>query len=215
MRFGVLGTGVVGQAIATKLAGRGHEVRMGAREAHNAKAGAWAAKAGSKASHGTYAETAAFGEVVFHGAHGPAALEVLKAAGAENLRGKILIDVSNPLEFAPDGSPRLVTGSGESLAERIQAAFPQAKVVKTLNTVNTAVMVAPEKLQGEHDLFLAGNDAAARKRVADLLRDEFGWKSVVDLGDLTGARGMEAYLLFWLRLSRTFQTPELNIRVVR
>ena len=215
MRFGVLGTGTVGRTIAGKLVARGHEVLLGARDARNADAAAWAREAGSKASHGAFADAAAFGEIVFHCAMGAAALEVIRAAGPENLRGKLLVDVSNPLEFVEGAPPRLFTEGGESLAERIQAVASGAKVVKALNTVNAAVMVAPERLRGDHDVFVAGNDAGARARVAELLRTDFGWRSPIDLGDLTAARALEAYLPLWLRLYGVLRTPDFNIRVVR
>lgn len=214
MRFGVLGTGSVGQTIAGKLAALGFEVRMGAREAGNPKAVAWANGAGPKSSQGSFADAAAFGEMVFHCTAGTGALEALKAAGAENLRGKILIDVANPLDFSKGMPPTLfISGGGDSLAERIQAAFPETRVVKALNTVNANVMVAPERVSGETDLFVCGNDADAKARVVELLR-RFGWKSVIDLGDLTGARGMEAYLLLWLRLWGAMKTAEFNVKVV-
>jgi predicted dinucleotide-binding enzyme len=214
MRFGVLGTGTVGAAVGTKLVSLGHEVRMGSREAANPKARDWAAGQGERASVGTFADAAAFGEIVFNCTAGTGSLEALRAAGDANLRGKVLVDVANPLEFSKGMPPSLFTAAaGDSLAERIQGAFPDAKVVKALNTVNAGVMGHPERVPGETDLFVAGNDAGAKERVAALLR-EFGWKSVIDLGDVTAARGLEAYLLLWLRLWGALQTPNLNVRVV-
>ena len=213
MRFGVLGTGTVGSAVATRLVSLGHEVRMGAREAANPKARDWAAAQGARASAGTFAEAAAFGEVVFNCTMGTASLDALQAAGAQNLGEKVLVDVANPLDFS-GGAPALSTAAaGDSLAERIQKAFPGARVVKALNTVTAAVMGHPEKVPGDSDLFIAGNDADAKRRVTALL-EEFGWKSVLDLGDVTAARGMEAYLLLWLRLAGTLKTSSLNVRVV-
>ncbi|HEX4440903.1 MAG TPA: NAD(P)-binding domain-containing protein [Thermoanaerobaculia bacterium] len=215
MRFGVLGTGTVGSAVATKLVSLGHDTKMGARQAGNPKATDWAAAQGTRASTGTFAEAAAFGEVVFNCTMGTASLEALEAAGEENLAGKILVDVANPLDFAKGMPPSLFTAAaGDSLAERIQKAFPDAKVVKALNTVTAAVMGHPEKVPGQTDLFIAGNDADAKRQVAALLGD-FGWTSVIDLGDVTAARGTEAYLLLWLRLWGALGTPILNIRVVR
>jgi predicted dinucleotide-binding enzyme len=214
MRFGVLGTGTVGAAVGTKLVSLGHEVRMGSREAANPKARDWAAGQGARASVGTFADAAAFGEIVFNCTAGTGSLEALGAAGDANLRGKVLVDVANPLEFQKGMPPSLFTAAaGDSLAERIQKAFPDAKVVKALNTVNAGVMGHPERVPGETDLFVAGNDSGAKERVAALLR-EFGWKSVIDLGDVTAARGLEAYLLLWLRLWGALQTPNLNVRVV-
>jgi 8-hydroxy-5-deazaflavin:NADPH oxidoreductase len=214
MRIGVLGTGTVGNAIATKLAALGHEVKMGAREAGNSKAADWVEKAGRGASAGTFADAAAFGEIVFHCTQGATALDALRAAGSRNFAGKVLVDVSNSLDFSRGMPPRLFTGSDDSLAERIQREFPEAKVVKALNTVNAAVMVDPFRLGGATDLFVCGNDSNAKARVV-LLLEEFGWKSVHDLGDVTGARGMEAYLLLWLRLYGALGTADFNVHVVR
>jgi predicted dinucleotide-binding enzyme len=213
MKIGVLGTGTVGQAIAGKLAALGHEVKMGARKAGNEKAASWAKAAGPSASHGTFADAAAFGEIVFHCALGTAALDVLDAAGAANLRGKPLVDVSNPLDFS-QMPPTLFTGAADSLGERIQKAFREARVVKALNTVNAHAMVEPGKLAAESDVFVCGNDAEAKKRVTALVRD-FGWKSVIDLGDITAARATEAYLLLWLRLWGVLHTADFNIHIVR
>jgi predicted dinucleotide-binding enzyme len=214
MKIGVLGTGVVGQAIAGKLAALGHEVKMGAREPGNTKAAAFAKAAGRGASHGTFAEAAAFGEAVFNCTNGVASLDALTSAGAKNLAGKVLVDVANPLDFSKGMPPTLFTPHGDSLAESIQRKFPEARVVKALNTVNANVMVNPEKVPGESDLFVCGNDSAAKQRVVDLLH-AFGWTSVIDLGDLNAARGLEAYLLLWLQLWGALKKPEFNVRVVR
>jgi len=216
MRIGVLGTGMVGSTIATKLAQLGHEVRMGSRTAGNERAVAWVASAGAGASHGTFADAAAHGELVFNCTAGEVSLAALEAAGAENLAGKVLVDVSNPLDLSHGMPPGLFTSSFDSLGEQIQRAFPDARVVKALNTVNREVMVDPSKVPGEHDVFLCGDDEAAKARVIELL-ESFGWPaaSVIDLGDLTAARGMEAYLLLWIRLSSALGTGHFNVRVVR
>jgi 8-hydroxy-5-deazaflavin:NADPH oxidoreductase len=214
MKIAVLGSGMVGTALATKFTALGHDVKMGSRDAKNEKAAAWVASAGAKASHGTFADAAAFGEIVFNCTSGAGSLDALKAAGAANLRGKVLVDVANPLDFSRGMPPSLFTGSNDSLAERIQKAFPEARVVKALNTVNADVMVAPGRVPGESDLFICGNDAGAKAEVTRILKEWFGWRVVVDLGDISGARGTEAYLLLWLRLWGAFQTPHLNIHVV-
>lgn len=214
MRIGVLGTGSVGEAIATKLVALGHEVRMGARSATNEKAAAWAAGAGDRASHGTFADAAAFGEMVFNCTSGVASLDALAQAGAAHLDGKILVDVANPLDFSRGMPPSLTVCNTDSLGERIQRAYPAARVVKALNTTNAAVMVNPSSVPGEHDLFLCGNDAEAKARVTELLH-AFGWRTVHDLGDITGARGMEMILPLWLRLMGTFGTPTFNFHVAR
>jgi predicted dinucleotide-binding enzyme len=215
MKIGVLGTGMVGSAIATKLVSIGHEVKMGARSAGNDKARAWLEGAGPRGSQGTFADAAVFGEIVFNCTSGSAALEALRAAGTDNLKGKILVDVSNPLEFSKGMPPTLFTGTTDSLGEQIQRAFPDTNVVKTLNTINCQVMVNPGRVAGgDHDVFMSGNDSQAKARVGEILRS-FGWKSVIDLGDITTARGTECYLLFWLRLMGAFKTADFNVKVMR
>src|SRR5262249_54919898 len=170
--------------------------------------------AGHKASQGTLADAAAYARIVFNCTLGTAALEALNAAGAENLRGKILVDVSNPLDFSKGMPPVLSTPQGDSLGESIQRAFPDARVVKTLNTVNANVMGHPDRVGGDSDLFLCGNDASAKAEVRGLL-GELGWKRVIDLGGIQGARGMEAYLLLWMTLFGIFGTPDFNVHIVR
>jgi len=214
MKIGVLGTGMVGAAVATKLVEIGHEVRMGAREAGNEKARRWASGAGRVASQGSFTDAASFGEIVFNCTLGTASLDALRAAGAENLKGKILVDVSNPLDFSKGMPPVLSTRQGDSQGESIQRAFPEARVVKTLNTINAGVMGHPERVGGDSDLLLCGNDASAKSRVRELLR-EMGWESVIDLGGIQGARGMEAYLLLWLTLWGALGTADFNLRIVR
>lgn len=215
MKIGVLGTGIVGTTLAGKFAALGRSVKMGARDARNEKARKWVESAGAGASSGTFAEAAAFGDIVFNATAGAGSLDAVRAAGRETLRGKILVDVSNPLDFSRGMPPALFTASaGDSLAERIQKELPDAKVVKTLNTMNASVMVDPARVGGDTDVFLAGNDPAAKQSVAALLKD-LGWKKPVDLGDLTAARGMEAYVLFWLTVYVASKSPEFNIRIVR
>lgn len=215
MKFGVLGSGTVGSTIATKLASLGHEVKMGSRDAANPKAKAWVASAGRGASQGTFADAAAFGEIVFNCTSGNGSIDALKSAGAAALRGKILVDVANPLDFSKGMPPTLFVSNSDSLGETIQRTFPEAKVVKALNTVNAGIMVAPAKLSGDHDLFVCGNDAAAKARVIQLLKEDFGWKSVNDVGDITAARATESYLHLWLRLYGALQTADFNVHVVR
>lgn len=215
MKISVLGTGMVGTTVASKLVALGHEVKLGARERGNDKAAAWAKQAGDKASHGTFADSARFGEMLFNCTLGSASIDALHAAGADNLRGKILVDVSNPLDFSKGMPPTLFVGSDDSLGERIQKAFPDAKVVKTLNTINCDIMVEPGRVPGEHDVFVSGNDAGAKARVTEILRGWLGWKSVVDLGDIMTARGTEHYLLLWVRLWGAIGSSDFNIRVVR
>jgi predicted dinucleotide-binding enzyme len=215
MRFGVLGTGVVGQTLATKLVELGHEVTMGSREAGNEKAVAWARDAGEHGREGSFEDAARFGEVVINATAGGASLEALRAAGEEHLDDKLVIDVANPLDFSGGMPPTLTLCNTDSLAEEIQREFPGARVVKALNTVNAGVMVEPGLVPGSHTIFVCGNDAGAKQQVAELL-ERFGWpgEDVMDLGDVTAARGMEMYLPLWLRLLGTLGTPRLNIKVL-
>ncbi len=213
MRIGVLGTGTVGQALATRLVEAGHEVTMGARDPDNPRAREWAAAAGERADHGAFAPAAAGAEVVVNATAGSGSLAALAAAG--DLAGTVIADVSNPLDTSHGMPPRLTTPPGDSLAEQIQRAHPRARVVKTLNTVNAAVMAHPETVAGEHDIFVAGDDADAKATVAGLLGD-LGWpaRSVVDLGGLVAARGLESYLLFWVAVWAATGHNNFNVKLV-
>jgi predicted dinucleotide-binding enzyme len=215
MRFGVLGTGMVGQALASKLVSLGHEVCMGARQANNPRAAAWAAAAGPRVQAGSFADAASFGEIVINATAGAFSLDALRAAGAEHLAGKVLIDVANPIDPTSGMPPQLTVCNTDSLGEQIQRAFPQAHVVKALNTVNAEVMVNPAVLPARHTVFVCGNDAAAKAQVSTLLQS-FGWpaESICDLGDISAARGTEMYLALWLRLWGTLGSPHFNIHVV-
>ena len=215
MKIAVLGTGMVGHTIADKLIGLGHEVRMGARQASNEKAAAWSRAAGARGSHGSFADAASFGEILFNCTQGAASLLALEAAGAANLRGKILLDLSNPLDFSKGMPPSLFVSNTDSLGEQIQRAFPGAKVVKTLNTVSAYVMIDPGSVGGgDHHVFLSGNDAGAKAEVDGLLREWFGWRNVIDLGDITTARGAEMLLALWVRLLGVFGNGNFNVKVV-
>lgn len=214
MRIGVLGTGVVGQTVGGKLVALGHEVKLGSRSATNEKAAKWVAQQGARASQGTFADAAAFGEMVFNCTSGTASLDALRSAGAGNLAGKILVDVANPLDFSHGMPPTLSVANSDSLGEQIQREFPDVKVVKTLNTMNTAVMVDPSSVPGDHDVFVCGNDADAKARVVELLRS-FGWRTIIDLGDISAARGVEMLLPIWLRLMGTFKTATFNFHIAR
>jgi predicted dinucleotide-binding enzyme len=214
MRFGVLGTGMVGTTIATRLVELGHEVKLGSRSAGGDKAREWVSRTGASASEGSFADAAKFGEIVFNCTSGDGALEALGMAGEGNLAGKVLVDISNPLDFSKGMPPTLSIFNDDSLGERIQRTFPQSKVVKTLNTVNAKLMVDPSRLQGEHTMFVSGNDAGAKAKVKEIL-GQFGWKDLVDLGDISMARGTESYLPLWLRLYGALGTADFNIRIVR
>lgn len=192
----------MGTTIAGKLRELGHDVLIGSRSA------------GDDAV--PFADAAAHGELVFNCTNGAASLDALNAAGAENLSGKVLVDVSNALDFSQGAPPIVGVSIDDSLGERIQRAFPEARVVKALNTMNTNVMVDPSVIAGEHDVFVSGNDEEAKARVVELL-ESFGWPAdrILDLGDITAARGQELYVAFWVRLMGPAGGPSFNIHVVR
>ena len=215
MKVAVMGTGMVGNTIGSKLIQLGHEVMRGSRTAGNEKAAAWVKSSGAKASQGTFSDAAAFGEVIFNCTSGAGAIEALKLAGEKNLANKVIIDIANPLDFSKGMPPTLSICNDDSLGERIQRTFPQAKVVKTLNTMNCNIMVEPSLVPGDHDVFVSGNDAAAKLMVTDILKNWFGWKNVIDLGDITTARGTEQLLPIWIRLWGTLQTPNFNFKIVK
>jgi predicted dinucleotide-binding enzyme len=215
MKIGILGTGVVARTIGKKLTTLGHEVKLGSRNATHPEALEWARGVGSNASVGAFADAAGFGELVFNCTNGNGSLPALRAARTQ-LEGKLLLDVTNPLDFSQGMPPILFTGSTDSLGEMAQRELPGTPVVKTLNTVNCDLMVDAQSVaDGEHHMFVAGNDAAAKARVTGLLQTWFGWKHVLDLGDIGAARGMESYVALWIRLWGSQQTPSFNIRLVR
>jgi predicted dinucleotide-binding enzyme len=196
MKVGIMGTGEVGQTLASAFLALGHEVLMGAREAGNEKAEAWVAQAGTAACEGSFADAARFGEVVVLATLGTAAVEAIEMAGPENLAGTILLDATNPLEFPAGAPPRLAIAGHDSGGERVQAAAPAALVVKCFNTVGSSLMFRPEIADGPPDMFICGNDATAKERVAALLAD-FGW-GAVDIGGIESSRYLEAMCLVWL-----------------
>lgn len=215
MKIGILGTGVVGRTIGTKLVQLGHDVRMGSRTADNPKALEWIRSVGTGATCGTFGDAAAHGEIVFNCTSGSGAILALNMCGAENLDGKILVDVTNPLESSRGMPPSLSICNTDSLGEKIQKTYPGLRVVKTLNSVNCRVMVDPSLVKGDHDMFISGNDSAAKERVIEILKEWFGWKSVIDLGDISGARSQEMMLPMWLRLMGIFGNPDFNFKVIR
>jgi hypothetical protein len=217
MRIAVLGTGMVGRTVAGRLVELDHHVVMGSRDAGNPHAAGWlATQPAGRAETGTFADAAAHGELVVNATSGVASLAALAAAGEENLAGKVLLDVANPLDFSQGMPPSLTVVNTDSLGERIQRAHPRARVVKALNTVNADLMVHPELIEDEHHVFVCGDDPAAKGTVAQLL-GELGWpeSSVVDLGGIAAARGTEMYLALWLALAQATGTARFNIKVVR
>ncbi|WP_306330107.1 NADPH-dependent F420 reductase [Streptomyces venezuelae] len=243
MKIAVLGTGEVGRRLATKLVSLGHEVTMGSRTADNPEATKWAEEHGGgaasgsasgsgagsasgstsgsasgpdsgSAAHGTFADAAAPAELVVNATGGLVSLAVLESVGADGLRGKVLVDVSNGLDFSEGFPPKVVTPDGGSVAEQLQKAFPEARVVKTLNTMTNTVMVDPGRVPGHHNVFLSGDDEDAKAVVAELL-GSFGWTSdrIIDLGDLSSARAAEQLLPLWLRLYGKLGTGDFNFAI--
>lgn len=216
MKIAVLGTGMVGQAIASKLISLGHSVMMGSRTSDNSSATHWTKTIGKGALHGSFAEAGAFGELFFNCTNGQGSIEALNLTGKENLAGKVLIDVANPLDSSKGMPPSLSICNTDSLGELIQRSFPEAKVVKSLNTMNCNLMVEPSLVPGDHSVFVSGNDAEAKETVKGILK-EFGWKDhcIIDLGDISTARGAEQILPIWLRLWGVMKTPMFNFNIVK
>lgn len=217
MKIAVLGTGMVGDTIGSRLLELGHEVIMGSRSSTNEKALAFVAKHKKGALAGTFAEAAAFGELVINCTKGDSSIDALKMAGSA-MNGKVLIDVSNPLDFTNGAPPSLIPtlSNTHSLGEEIQKVFPAVKVVKTLNTMWCGLMVNPVMIgEGNHTNFICGNDAEAKVKVKSLL-NEFGWKNenLLDLGDISNARGTEAVLPIWLRVWSATKTGAFNFKIV-
>jgi predicted dinucleotide-binding enzyme len=216
MKIAVLGTGMVGDTIGSKLIETGHTVMMGSRTADNEKALAFVAKHKANASAGTFADAAAFGDMIFNCTSGGGSIEALQLAGESNLDGKIIVDISNPLDFSKGMPPSLSIVNTNSLGEEIQKTFPAAKVVKTLNTLWCGLMVNPAMINnGDHDIFISGNDADAKLQVKVILKS-FGWfeKNILDLGNITTARGTEMYLPLWLSIYGATNNGAFNIKIV-
>lgn len=225
MNIGILGTGIVAQTIAPKLIELDHSIMIGTRNVEATLANtspnqygmppfsAWY-KQQTKVIVGTHSEAAAHGGVLLNCTSGVASIDALKSAGEKNLGGKVLIDVSNPLDFSKGMPPSLTVCNTDSLGEMIHRTFPDLKVVKALNTVNAMVMVNPSLVPGDHNLFICGNDKTAKSSVVNLLK-EFGWKesNIIDMGDITNARATEMLLPIWIRLYGKYKTPLFNFAV--
>src|SRR5512134_1512586 len=212
MKMGVLGSGMVAQGLSARLAELGHNVVIGTQDADKLRG--WQSS-NQKVLIGSFAETAAHGEMLINATDGTASMNALNMAGEQNLADKILIDVSNPLDFSNGFPPSLTVFGKDSLAEQIQRAFPSARVVKTLNTVTARVMTHPlEVANGDHHVFISSHDVDAKGPVMGLLRS-FGWIHIFDLGDLSTARGTEAYTLLWVRLYGSMNTGMINIKIMK
>ncbi|OGK20937.1 NADP oxidoreductase [Candidatus Roizmanbacteria bacterium RIFCSPHIGHO2_01_FULL_39_8] len=224
MKIAVLGTGMVGRAHAAKLAELGHEVTIGTRDVAkttsetkpdqmgNPPFSQWQ-KEHSHVKLETFENAVKNTDMILEALHGAVAVEVLKALES-SLTGKILIDIANPLDFSKGMPPSLFVSNTDSLGEQIQNTLPKTRVVKTFNTMNAMLQINPQMLaNGEHHIFTSGNDADAKGKVTELLTS-YGWKHIIDLGDITTARGTEMMMPFWLRLWGSLKTPMFNYRIV-
>ena len=219
MKIAILGTGSVGATIGSRLIDLGHQVMMGSRTANNEKALAFVSKhQGINAAAGTFSEAATYGEVIFNCTKGEYSLDAIALAG-KGVNGKVLIDVSNPLDFSNGMPPHLIPSlaNTNSLGEEIQKRFPETKVVKTFNTMWCGIMVDPKMVGGgNHINYVCGNDASAKNTTINILK-QFGWKDecLLDLGDITNARGTEATLLIWLRVYGATKTGAFNFNIIK
>lgn len=217
MKIGILGTGQVGNLIGSRLIENGHQVMMGGREANNEKGLEFVKNDSENAFYGTFEEASNYGEILFNATNGRFALDALKLSNTD-FENKIIIDVANPLDFSTK-PPTLISkfANTNSIGESIQNLFPKAKVVKTLNTLGMALAVNPKQLNdGNHSLFVAGNDENAKIKTKTLLT-EFGWNvdNLIDIGDITASRAMESYLILMIRLSMSLNVPMFNIKVIK
>jgi len=227
MQIGIFCTGVVGQTLAGGLAAKGHDVMIGTRDPGATLArdtGTVASRttfrewqgANPSVKLGTFAGAARFGEALINATSGGGALPALEGAGADAMGDKILLDVSNPLDFSKGMPPTLSVCNTDSLGEQLQRAFPHVRIVKTLNTLTAALMISPASVaNGDHSIFVSGNDADAKANVKRWLGEWFGWRDVIDLGDITTARGTEMLLPVWLRLWGALGTPMFNFKIMR
>ncbi len=226
MNIGILGTGMVGQVVGAALAAKGHTVMIGTRDIAKAIAntdknamgmpgfGAWH-KDNQHIQVGTFANTAKFGQVLVNATSGLGSLEALKSAGADNLSSKVLIDIANELDFSKGMPPRALANDTRSLGEDIQAAFPNLKVVKTLNTMSAYVMVNAALVDnGNSTVFINGNDASAKAQVSEILKS-FGWQDIMDLGDITASRSVEMLLPVWLKSWGVIGNTPFNFKIAR
>ncbi len=228
-KIAILGTGSVGRTFAEKFITLGYDVMTGTRNvkekmADKSKDGygnppfsEWHS-ANQAVKMGTFKEASAFGDIILNATKGVESVNILKQADPANLQGKILIDVSNPLDFSKGMPPVLLPdlSNTNSLGEEIQRSFPGLLVVKALNTMWAGLMVNPQMLNGgDHNAFICGNDSSAKSTVKEIMKS-FGWsdKNIMDLGDITASRGTEMYLPLWLRIFGTTKNGAFNIKIV-
>lgn len=227
MDISVLGTAMVGRMITEKLVSLGHSVYMGTRNVQDTiekkvdvdgdeqSFQAWLNQ-WHQVQLCSFEDSAARGEFIINAVNGQSSIAALQAAGKKNLDGKIIMDLSNPLELSQGMPPKLTISNTDSLGEQIQSAFPLAKVVKTLNTITATLMVNPNLVgNGDLSVFVSGNDMEAKAFVVSLLTDWFGWQDVIDLGDIKTSRGVEMFLPLWILNYQKLGTAMFGLKIVR
>jgi predicted dinucleotide-binding enzyme len=223
MKVGIIGSGVVAQTLGAKLVELGHDVVLGTRDPKKLDekknmAGTlneWLASVKNKAKIVTFKEAAAHGEILINATHGQASVDALKMAEADKVGPKVLIETANELDFSKGMPPRALSSQDRSVAINIQKAFPNLKVVKSLNTIGANLMVNPKALKGgEHTMFMSGNDKDAKVKVSEILKS-FGWTDIMDLGPIEMAHGQEMLMAMWVALYSSLQNGMIGIKVQR
>jgi predicted dinucleotide-binding enzyme len=214
MKVGILGSGDVARSLGTGFASKGHEVTLGTRNPNKSELKKWLKENDGKASVGTFAEAAARGELLVLAAKGDAVEAVLDAVGPRAFDGKIVIDATNPLDFSNGMPPGLFVGTTDSLGERVQRKLPRSKVVKCFNIVNHGMMTNPKTRAGLPDMLICGNDKAAKRQVAKILK-EFGWAEPIDVGGIDGARWLEAWVPLWVRIANELGSWQVALKILR
>ncbi len=214
MKIGVLGSGDVGRSLASGFAAKGFDVMIGTRDPKKKELASWLMEADGHGAVGTFAEAAAHGDLLVLATKGDAAESVLDQVGGRRLKGKILIDATNPLDFSKGMPPGLLVGTTDSLGERVQKKAPGAKVVKCFNIVNHAMMTNPKTSAGVPDMIICGDDKAAKREVAKLLK-KFGWGDPIDVGGIDGARWLEAWVPLWVRIAQGLGSWDVALKILR
>lgn len=214
MKVGILGSGVVGQTLGQGFASQTHQVMIGSRTPDSEKLRTWRAEVGDRALTGTFEDAAEFGKIEVVAIRGKATETALEMAGPSHFAGKVVIDVTNPLDFSQDGSVRLFVGLTDSLGERVQRKLPSGRVVKCFNIVPSTVMVDPDLPGGPPDMIICGNDGEAKRRVKEIL-GEFGWPSVIDIGSIEEARWLEAFTPLWGKVAMALDNWHHAFKMLR